>query len=264
MHIIKAFAIFLMLALLQGCAIFDVFKPEEDRRVERIQALLRTACVSSVNSEISFKATGNGNYKIDVTSQSGNADLVIDASVIEKNTQGALSYADEELRSVQDENIRSCIKETLPTVLDELRTPRQKSAKCYREKTDEFVALRDFRTNEQSARASGPGPGGGRNTDDARLCYNGIAGYDKIDVNFRRTSCLGGRCRVGQIKTSMNQSTNTASACVEMRAWSESGPFGAGGRVAGYLYGTVSQTLSDGQKESIRRECDARYHVAPL
>lgn len=256
---LKKILVFLSIALiLQGCSLFRT-PTEEELRVNNIESLLRTACVSSSSSEIGFKLTANGAYELEVKTQTGNANVTIDASVLDRDNQGALNYVNEELRAAQDNQIRSCIKEQMPRILEELRTPEQKSAKCYREKSDAYVKSREFRTNEQTARASGPGWRGGRNTDDARLCYNGIQGYDNIEVSFKRTSCLGGRCRVDPIQTRIEN--GTAKACVKIKAWSQSHSGGGGGRVAGYLYGNVSRTLTKEIKSSIQAECDSRHNV---
>lgn len=238
---------------IQGCT-----TTPEERRVKNLQSMLRTACVSSSSSEIGLKIIGNGEYELSINSMTGDADVKIDASVFSKTDEGA-NYINEVLKAAQDDSIRECIYKQWPRIVDELRTPTQKSAKCYRDKTEEFVAKETFKTNEQSARADGPGWRGGRNRDSAELCYGGIQGYDKIEVNFRRTSCLGGRCEVGTINT--NVTNGKATACVHMTAWSESASFGAGGRVGGYLYGSVSKSLTDSHKEKIRQECEARYNM---
>ncbi|MFT4782173.1 MAG: hypothetical protein ACI9SD_001866 [Pseudohongiellaceae bacterium] len=248
---------FLLIAalLIQSCSL----TPQEIR-VKNTQSLLRTACVSSSSSEIGFNLTATGDYELKVTTQTGNANISIDAAVLDKNNQGALNYVNEELRAAQDDQIRECIKQQLPTIFDELRTPKQNASKCYREEADEFVIKSEFKTNEQSARANSPGFNGGKNTDNATLCYNGIIGYAAIEVNFRRTSCLGGRCGVGEIKTTIEN--NTAKACVNIEAWSESQSYGGGGRVAGYLYGNVSRVLTELAKQNIRTECSASHSVA--
>lgn len=249
----------LLIFMIQGCTIFQPLSPEE-QRVKNIESLLRAACVSSSNSEIGFKLKANGEYELKVQTQSGNADVSIDAAVLNRDNQGALNYINEELRASQDDSIRDCIKDQLPQILEELRTPAQKTARCYREKSDEFIAKIEFKTNEQSARAQAPGWRGGRNSDDATLCYSGVPGYDQIEVNFERTSCLGGRCNIDQIQTRVE--AGTAKACVHMRAWSESNSGGGGGRVAGYLYGKVGRTLTDENKIAIRTECNTRYNVS--
>lgn len=233
----------------------------EDRRVERIQNLLRTSCLSSNNSRISFNANLNGGYNLSVIGKSGDANLELDAEIINATEEGALNYADEKLRALQDSEIRTCIKDILPTILDDLRTPEQKSAACYREKIDHLLVSLDFETHTVSARAESPGLSGGKKTASAELCYNGLQGYDNINTNFKLTSCLGGRCSVSPIQNNVNQTTNTASSCVKMEAWSQSSSFGAGGKVSGYLFGSVARTLTDEIKNEVSLECNRRFLV---
>ncbi len=106
------------------------------------------------------------------------------------------------------------------------------------------------------ARAPGTGPQLGSVYETDNVCYSAPPGYS-IDgqVLVRDDGNNGGRGSISPVSYSVDAKNNTVKACVNLRAWSEPIPFGAGGWQYVTLSGLIRKSELDVTQADARDYC---------